>query len=102
MANNAAFSLKIEEITDIMAQKGNIPDGSDAMNDLRHMMTTTFAQMFAERLMTTGTDGLDIYVHWEQEALSFINGLGNTTTLTNQLDMNADWSIDAHGNKYKF
>ncbi len=67
--------MKIEQITDLVAQKGNIADGTDAINDLRHMMTTIFAQTFAERLMTTGTDGLDLYGHWEQEALSFINGL---------------------------
>lgn len=94
--------MKIEQITDLIAQKGTIPDGTDALNDLRHMMTTIFAQAFAERLMTTGTDGLDLYTHWEQESLSFVNGLGDTSTFTNQLDMNADWTIDTHGNKYKF
>ncbi|MEI6711881.1 MAG: hypothetical protein WCK88_07040 [bacterium] len=85
-----------------MAQKGNIVDGTDAMNDLRHMVTTIYARAFAERLITTGTDGLDTYTHWEQESLSFINGIGDASTLTNQLDMNSDWSIDVQGNKYKF
>jgi len=58
-----------------MAQKGNITDGTDALDDLRHMLTTIFARAFSEQLLFSGTDGLDLYVHWEQEALSFMNGL---------------------------
>ncbi len=85
-----------------MAEKGNIPTNTDAMNDLRHMVTTIFAHAFAERLTLSGTEGLDLYVHWEQEALSFIYGLGDASILTNKLDMNADWNIDNQGNKYKF
>ncbi len=103
LAHNAAFSLKIEQITDIAAQKGNIPSSADALNDLRHMMTTIMARSFTEKLMFSGTEGLNsIYANWEQEVLSFINWLWDTATLTNQLDMNADWTTDVHGNKYKF
>jgi hypothetical protein len=43
--------MKIEEITEVMAQKGNIGDGTDARNDLRHMVTTIFARAFTEQLL---------------------------------------------------
>jgi hypothetical protein len=96
------FANLIESLTATAVQKGNIPPGTDAIIDMRHMVTTIMAHEFAEQLMVNGTESLTVYDHWQQKALSFLNWLGDESVRGKQFDVNADWSIDDHGNKYKF
>lgn len=103
MIHEATFRTTFENMLTIIANRHNITEVSSEYTDLKRALIHILAEQFGWEIIESEFAWLDTYTNYKISAESYMAIMANSYSVNQGIvDINDAWSIDEHGNKYKY
>lgn len=103
LLHEQSFRQRVEQLISSIAQNQWVEEGTHEYEELQKTLVQIFAQDFWKSLTEIGFSGLTTYTNFRLFADSHIAMMANEFSANGNIcDINDNWNIDEHGNKYKY